>query len=90
MLYRQLCVAIFQDISNADMWQIAGITAIEMAEGPQNIDFVGGRRDCVTSPSTTAMNPFPAPTMTRAEMINWFENNPSGFNMNENEVRLVM
>ena len=90
MLYTRLCVTIFQDISNADMWQIAGVTAIEMAKGPKNIEFVGGRQDCSTSPSTTAMNPFPAPTMTRTEMMNWFKSNPSGFGMEDTEVSLVM
>ena len=87
MLYTRLCVAIFQDISNADMWQIAGITAIEMAEGPTDMEFVGGRQDCSTSPSTMDMNPFPAPNMTRAQMMYWFKNNPSGFNLDEDDVR---
>ena len=82
-------MVMFQDISNADMWQIAGITAIEMADGPQNIEFVGGRPDCSTSPSTPAMNPFPEPTMSRTEMMNWFKSNPSGFGMEETEVRVV-
>ena len=71
------------------MWQIAGITAIEMGGGP-TIDFVGGRQDCTTSPSTSDVNVFPAPTMTRTEMMGWFLSDPSGFEMSEQEVRFHM
>ena len=51
------------------------------------IKFKGGRPDCPTSPNDPAEHEFPAPTMSRKEMMDWFANITFGFGMDEEQVR---
>lgn len=52
-----------------------------------NIEFKWGRVDCETSPTTTETHTFPEPTMTRAEMMTYFDTH---FGFTENEVVALM
>ena len=85
---------IFQDISNADFWQLAAQTALEVARPSRSrkpgIIFKGGRPDCHTSPEDVADHDYPEPDMSRKEMMDWFANHKDGFGMNENQVRQQM
>ena len=69
-------ITYFQEISNADFWQIAGITSLEMASDKigdsVKITFKGGRTDCPTSPGDDKFHVYPDPSMNRSEMLNWF------------------
>jgi len=80
----------FPSISNADFWQIAGIVALKNANERMNLDFVGGRPDCPTSPETSVFAQFPNPNMTRSQMMTWFRDNESGFGMGERDVTALM
>merc|ERR1711997_123206 len=93
--------AIYDIMSRADYWQLAAITAIERSitvanrncdwdncDMPDNdMTFKWGRDDCSTSPSTDDVHTFPAATMTRTEMIDYFSDH---FSMNETEVLALM
>ena len=76
----------FQEISNADFWQIAGIAALELGNPNVDITFKGGRVDCGNSPGDDADHVYPNPAMSRTEMLDWFAVHPDGFGMNANQV----
>ena len=85
-------ITYFQEISNADFWQIAGITSLETASDKigesVNITFKWGRTDCPTSPTDNENDIFPNPSMNRNEMLTWFSETDFGFGMNERQVRV--
>ena len=76
----------FQDISNADFWQIAGIVALEKANPKLSLTFKGGRQDCPRSPEDDADHGYPNPVMNHTEMIDYFRGTDFGFNMTEQQV----
>ena len=78
--------AFFQEISNADFWQIAGIAALELGNPNVVITFKGGRVDCGNSPEDDSDHVYPNPAMSRTEMLDWFAVHPDGFGMNANQV----
>ena len=83
------------DVSRADFWQLAGISAIEQAVSfssrncnsdiscDPGIVFKWGREDCTTSPTTAELHIFPGATMSRSAMMNYFSTN---YGFDENEV----
>ena len=86
--FQFLDYSIFQAISNADFWQIAGIAALEIGNPNVNITFKGGRVDCTSSPNDEALHQYPDPIMSRTEMLDWFANNDDGFGMDANQVKI--
>jgi len=86
-------------MSRADFWQLASITATEMGIDRNNRDgtktpmpdtlmiFRWGRTDCATAPTTTDVHTFPSPTMSRSEMMTYFD---TEFQFTENEVTALM
>ena len=81
--FKFLDYSVFQAISNADFWQIAGIAALERANSDVELTFRGGRQDCATSPTTDAQDNFPSPNFSGEEMFAWFEEE---FDMSPDEV----
>ena len=67
-------------ISYADLWQIAGIAALEVANSNVNLTFKGGRKDCQTAPYEERVYKYVDPQMNRTEMLDWFK---TGFDMDE-------
>ena len=87
-------------MSRADFWVIAAIAAIE--EGiyvgntaelesrtfqMEEINFVPGRVDCLTSPATTEVFNFPHAHMNNAQMFDYFKNH---FNFSPNQTTSLM
>ena len=87
-LFEILHYYVFQAISNADFWQIAGIAALELGNPNVDITFKGGRVDCPSSPNDESYHNYPDPIMSRAEMLDWFANNEDGFGMDANQVNI--
>lgn len=90
-----------QLMSRADYWQLAAIAGIEMGVSISNIacfedycmtpmpniEFRMGREDCETSPYTRDWNIFPPATLTRKQMMQYFD---EMFDFNEEEVVAIM
>ena len=81
---------IFQNISNADFWQIAGIVALEKANAKLKstfkLTFKGGRKDCTQSPETDDVHAYPNPNMNQKEMTDYFKKPEIGFGLNNKQV----
>jgi len=91
------------EMSRADFWQLAFISAIERLARSINgvacdypdcpvinfpdIDFKYGRVDCATSPDTTEVFDFPGAAMGRDEMFAWFKDH---FGFNSTQVVALM